>query len=228
MVPRAEFTSYYGRPVIKKPVWKERDIAGYFFLGGLAGASSVVAAGAQATGRHSLARTSKAGAAVAILASLGALIHDLGRPDRFYNMLRVVKVTSPMSIGTWLVSAYAPAAIAASLTDVTGLFPRVGRLATATAALAGPGVASYTAVLIADTAVPAWHDAHRELPLRLRGVGDLRGGRTGPAGCRAARTPGQRVAPPCSVPWSRRPRPGGCAAGWASCARPTSPARPGS
>ena len=164
MVPRAEFTSYYGRPVIKKPVWKERDIAGYFFLGGLAGASSVVAAGAQATGRHSLARTSKAGAAVAILASLGALIHDLGRPDRFYNMLRVVKVTSPMSIGTWFVSAYAPAAVVASLTDVTGLFPRVGRLATATAAVAGPGVASYTAVLIADTAVPAWHDAHRELP----------------------------------------------------------------
>ena len=50
MVPRAEFTSYYGRPVIKAPVWAERDIAGYFFLGGLAGASSVLAAGAQATG----------------------------------------------------------------------------------------------------------------------------------------------------------------------------------
>ncbi len=164
MVPRAEFTSYYGRPVIKKPVWKERDIAGYFFLGGLAGASSVVAAGAQATGRDSLARTSKAGAAVAILASLGALIHDLGRPERFYNMLRVVKVTSPMSVGTWFVSAYAPAAVVASLTDLTGRFPRVGRLATATAAVAGPGVASYTAVLISDTAVPAWHDAHRELP----------------------------------------------------------------
>jgi hypothetical protein len=28
----------------------------------------------------------------------------------------------------------------------------------------GPAVASYTSVLLADTAVPAWHDAHRELP----------------------------------------------------------------
>ncbi|MFE4580012.1 polysulfide reductase, partial [Streptomyces chartreusis] len=43
MVDRAEFTSYYGRPVIKAPSWSARDIAGYFFLGGLAGAGSVLA-----------------------------------------------------------------------------------------------------------------------------------------------------------------------------------------
>jgi formate-dependent nitrite reductase membrane component NrfD len=164
MVPRAEFTSYYGRPVIKKPVWEERDIAGYLFLGGLAGASSVVAAGAQLTGRSSLARTSKAGAAVAIGMSLVALVHDLGRPARFLNMLRVVKVTSPMSIGTWIVSAYSPAAFVAAGSELTGRLPRIGALATGAAALAGPAVASYTSVLVADTAVPAWHEAHRELP----------------------------------------------------------------
>jgi formate-dependent nitrite reductase membrane component NrfD len=164
MVPRAEFTSYYGRPVIKKPVWQERDIAGYLFLGGLAGASSVVAAGAQLTGRSSLARTSKAGAAAAIGASLVALVHDLGRPERFLNMLRVVKVTSPMSIGTWIVSAYAPMALVAAGSELLGRLPAVGRLATGAAAVAGPAVASYTAVLVADTAVPAWHEGHRELP----------------------------------------------------------------
>jgi formate-dependent nitrite reductase membrane component NrfD len=164
MVPRVEFTSYYGRPVIKKPVWQERDIAGYLFLGGLAGASSVVAAGAQLTGRSSLARTSKTGAAVAIGASLVALVHDLGRPERFLNMLRVVKVTSPMSIGTWIVSAYAPMAFVAAGSDLIGRLPAVGRLATGAAAMAGPAVASYTAVLVADTAVPAWHEGHRELP----------------------------------------------------------------
>jgi formate-dependent nitrite reductase membrane component NrfD len=164
MVPRAEFMSYYGRPVIKKPVWEERDIAGYFFLGGLAGASSVVAAGAQLTGRSSLARTSKTGAAVAIGASLAALVHDLGRPTRFLNMLRVVKVTSPMSVGTWIVSAYAPMAFVAAASELTGRLPTVGRLATGAAAVAGPAVASYTAVLVADTAVPAWHEGHRELP----------------------------------------------------------------
>jgi formate-dependent nitrite reductase membrane component NrfD len=164
MVPKATFTSYYGRPVIKKPVWEEREIAGYFFLGGLAGASSVLAAGAQATGRPTLARTGKLGAAVAMVFSLGALVYDLGRPARFLNMLRVIKVTSPMSVGTWFVSAYAPFAFTAAATDVTGRFPRIGALATAGAALAGPGVASYTAVLLADTAVPAWHEGHREMP----------------------------------------------------------------
>ena len=169
MVPRAEFTSYYGRPVIKAPVWAERDIAGYFFLGGLAGASSVLAAGAQATGRTSLARTAKAGAAVAIGGSLVALVHDLGRPARFLHMLRVVKVTSPMSIGTWIVSAYAPAAMAAAASDLTGRLPRVGAVATAAAAMTGPAVASYTAVLVADTAVPAWHDGHREMPFVFAG-----------------------------------------------------------
>src|SRR5204863_3111169 len=87
MVPRAEFTSYYGRPVIKRPVWQERDIAGYFFLGGLARASSVVAAGAQLTGPSSLARPSKAGPAVAIGASLVALVHDPRRPPRLLNLL---------------------------------------------------------------------------------------------------------------------------------------------
>jgi formate-dependent nitrite reductase membrane component NrfD len=123
-----------------------------------------VAAGAQLTGRPSLARTSKTGAAVAIGTSLVALVHDLGRPERFLNMLRVVKVTSPMSVGSWIVSAYAPMAFAAAGSELIGRLPTVGRLATGAAAVAGPAVASYTAVLVADTAVPAWHDGHRELP----------------------------------------------------------------
>jgi hypothetical protein len=169
MVPRAEFTSYYGRPVIKRPVWQEKDIAGYFFLGGLAGASSVLAAGAALTDRPVLARTAKVGAATAITGSLVALVHDLGRPTRFLNMLRVVKPTSPMSMGTWLLTAYAPAAIAAAGSDVTGRLRPIGALATAAAAVAGPAVATYTAVLAADTAVPAWHDAHRELPFVFAG-----------------------------------------------------------
>jgi formate-dependent nitrite reductase membrane component NrfD len=109
-VPEAGFTSYYGLPVLNKPVWSSPDIAGYLFLGGLAGASSVLAAGAQATGRHRLARVSKLGASSAALASLAALVHHLGRPARFLNMLRVVKVTSPMNIGSWLLAGYVPLA----------------------------------------------------------------------------------------------------------------------
>jgi hypothetical protein len=164
MSGEGEFTSYYGRPVIKEPSWAALDIAGYFFLGGLAGASSTLAAGAQATGRPALARPLKVTAVGAISLSLVALVHDLGRPARFLHMLRVFKPTSPMSVGVWLVSAYAPAAGIAAASEVTGLLPAVGAAGTAGAALLGPAVASYTAVLIADTAVPAWHEARRELP----------------------------------------------------------------
>ncbi|MEA2154999.1 MAG: hypothetical protein QOE11_1139, partial [Solirubrobacteraceae bacterium] len=164
-----QFHSYYGRPIIKEPTWEALDIAGYLFLGGLAGASSVVAAGASATGRPALARTAKCGAAGAITLSLGALVHDLGRPERFLNMLRVVKPTSPMSMGVWLLTAYAPIAGVAAVSDVTGRARAVGAAATVTAAMLGPGVASYTAVLIGDTAVPAWHDGFRELPFLFVG-----------------------------------------------------------
>ena len=163
MVPEADFTSYHGRPVLKETVWGPA-IPTYLFLGGLAGASSTLAAGAQLSGHLPLARTAKAGAAGAITLSMGALLYDLGRPARFVNMLRVFKVTSPMSVGTWLLSAYTPLAGAAAASVVTGKLPRAGLAATVAAGVLGPGVAAYTSVLVADTAAPAWHDAHRELP----------------------------------------------------------------
>jgi len=156
--------SYYGRPVVKAPVWSAMDIGGYLFLGGLAGASSVLAAGAELTGRPGLARAGKVAALGAISASAAALVHDLGRPSRFVNMLRVVKPTSPMSVGSWLLAGYGPAAGVAAATAVTGMFPGIGRAATIGAGLLGPAVASYTAVLISDTATPAWHSGYREMP----------------------------------------------------------------
>ncbi len=90
------------------PVWKARDIAGYLFLGGLAGASSLLAAGAELSGRPGLARASKVASTVAVALAGAALVHDLGRPDRFVNMLRVMKPSSPMSVGSWLLVAYSP------------------------------------------------------------------------------------------------------------------------
>ena len=163
MVPQAEFTSYYGLPVLKETVWGP-DIPSYLFLGGLAGASSALAAGAQLSGHPQLARAAKVGAAGAISLSMGALVHDLGRPARFVNMLRVLKVTSPMSVGTWLLSGYTPLALAAAASAATRKLPRTGLAATIAAAVLGPAVAAYTSVLLGDTAAPAWHDAHRELP----------------------------------------------------------------
>lgn len=169
MVPKARFSSYYGRPVLKTPTWKAPDIAGYLFLGGLAGASSVLAAGAQLTGRPALARTAKLGAFGAVSASLVALVHDLGRPARFLNMLRVVKVTSPMSVGSWLLTGFGPLAGLAAVSDVTGRARALGAAGTAGAAVLGPALATYTAVLVSDTAVPSWHEGHRQLPFVFAG-----------------------------------------------------------
>jgi hypothetical protein len=164
MVPRADFDSYYGRPVLKPPSWSARDIAGYFFFGGLAGAGSVLAAGAQFTGRPVTAKAMKLSSLGALSVSAVLLVHDLGRPARFHHMLRVVKATSPMSVGSWLLSGYGAFAGAAAASSVTGRLPRAGAAATAGAAVFGPAIASYTAVLAADTAVPAWHGVYRELP----------------------------------------------------------------
>lgn len=186
MVPDAEFRSYYQQPVLNKPVWSAPDIAGYLFLGGLAGASSVVAAVADARGSDRLATVSKTGAAAAATLSLGALVHDLGRPLRFLNMLRVVKVTSPMNLGAWLLAAYAPAALAAAGSALTGRLRPLGIAGTAGAAVLGPAVASYTAVLISDTAVPAWHDGYRELPAAFVGSGAMAAGGLGLLGAPAA------------------------------------------
>jgi formate-dependent nitrite reductase membrane component NrfD len=93
-----------------------------------------------------------------------ALIHDLGRPARFINMMRVFKPTSPMSVGTWILALYAPLNVASSASAVLGVAPRAGRAAGVGAGLLGPAVASYTAALICNTAVPAWHGAYREMP----------------------------------------------------------------
>lgn len=169
VVPEATPTSYYGQPIINRPVWQAPDIPGYLYLGGLAGASSVLAAGADLTGRVRLARDLKVAATGAVGLSLVALIHDLGRPARFLNMLRVFKPRSPMSVGSWLLSAYGTASAGAAGSALTGVFPRTGRAATLGAALLGPAVAAYTAVLLSDTAVPAWHEAYRELPFLFTG-----------------------------------------------------------
>jgi formate-dependent nitrite reductase membrane component NrfD len=172
MVPDATFTSYYGRPVVKASPWAA-DIPAYLFLGGLAGGSSLLAAGADLTGRPGLRRAGRIAAAAALTGSFAALVHDLGKPARFLNMLRMLKVTSPMSVGTWILSAYAPLAYAAAVDELpsallpdplSGLIERAGRPAGLAAALVAPAVASYTGVLLADTATPTWNAARKHLP----------------------------------------------------------------
>ena len=189
MVPDAEFRSYYGRPVLKDPAWKTVDVAAYLFLGGLAGASSALAAAAHRAGYDELATVARITAGGAISGSAAALVHDLGRPARFVNMLRVFKVTSPMSLGSWLLAVYGPVAGASAASAVTGKLPKAGRAAATVAGVMGPAVATYTAALICNTAVPAWHDAHREMPYLFAGSAAAAAGGIG----LLALTPGEAV-----------------------------------
>jgi hypothetical protein len=161
---QGETRSYYGQPVIKEPTW-EWEIPAYFFTGGLAGASSGLGLLAGLLGNERLARTARLTALAGATASPVFLILDLGMPSRFYNMLRVFKPTSPMSVGTWILSAFGTYSGVVAATDVLGIFPRLGKAAETVAALLGPALSTYTAVLIADTSVPVWHEAQRELPL---------------------------------------------------------------
>jgi hypothetical protein len=144
-------------------VWK-REIPCYFFTGGLGGASSVLSLVARATGDELLAQRSIQIASAADAVSPLLLIADLGRPERFLNMLRVFKVTSPMSVGSWILAYSSAASSVSAFLNTIGRMPRVADLARLASAGSGAPLAVYTATLISDTAIPVWHEARRELP----------------------------------------------------------------
>ena len=159
MVPEADFSSYYGRPVLQGDGVGARHPQLTCSSAGWPGASSALAAAAQLSGHPELARAAKAGAAGAISLSMVALVHDLGRPARFINMLRVVKVTSPMSVGTWILSAYTPLRAGRR---------RLGRHGQAAAGRPGRHAAG-------RRARPRRRDVHIGAAVRHRGAGLARG-----------------------------------------------------
>lgn len=156
-------SSYYGQPVIAEPVWKP-EIPAYFFVGGVAGAAAPLTLAAGLRSNDVLARRAAAIALAGAVISPVLLIKDLGRPERFLNMLRMFKVSSPMSVGSWVLSGFGATAAASAGRELFGVFPGAGRAAQVAGAGLGPLLATYTATLIANTAVPVWHEARRELP----------------------------------------------------------------
>jgi hypothetical protein len=248
MVPDAQFRSYYGRPILKVPVWGG-GIPTYFFSGGLAGGCALLAAGADLTGRPALRRAGRLACLGALGASAGLLVQDLGRPDRFYNMLRVAKPTSPMSMGSWILTTIAPAAGVAAIAEfadrlpsrgplglVRRVLPPAGRAAGLAAAGVAPALATYTAVLLADTAAPSWHEAYPELPFVFAGSALASAAGVACWRHRAPRPPRRGgwhwPAPPSSWPPHRQSR-GGLAcsasptarAAPAACSTPAGPSR---
>jgi formate-dependent nitrite reductase membrane component NrfD len=158
-----EMRSYYGRPIVKEPVWRP-EIPCYFFTGGIAGGCSVLHGLARLTRRERLAKTALHVGAAADAVSPLLLISDLGRPERFLNMLRVFKVTSPMSVGSWVLLVSGGASNTAALLDRLGRLAPVKRLAEIVSFAAGPPLMTYTGTLLANTAIPVWHEAREELP----------------------------------------------------------------
>jgi Polysulphide reductase, NrfD len=155
--------SYYGRPILKEPTWTW-EVPWYLFAGGLAGASAPLAAVAGMAGNDVLAQRAWLVSTAAVGVSPALLIADLGRPERFLNMMRVFKPTSPMNMGGWILSASAPAFTLGAARAAFGWFPRLGRAAAVSSVLFGPALATYTAILLSDTAVPVWHEARGHLP----------------------------------------------------------------
>ncbi|WP_346619881.1 NrfD/PsrC family molybdoenzyme membrane anchor subunit [Blastococcus montanus] len=176
VVGEAEFASYYGRPVIKPPVWKTPDVPLYLFLGGAAGSSALLGALAELTGRPALSRVAHLTAGGGALTSVAFLIHDLGRPARFLNMLRVFKPTSPLSVGSWILAPFSALATATAGAHLLGRFRRLRMLTGVGAGVLGGPMTTYTAALLSNTAVPSWHEAHRELPFAFAGSAMAAGG----------------------------------------------------
>ena len=168
---------YYGLPMLKAPVWTW-EVPAYFFVGGAAGAAAVVGATARAAGASdALVRDARWIAAAGAVASPLLLIADLGRPERFLNMLRVFKVQSPMSVGVWTLVAFSTAAGATAFADLVdrsshGRVPvRVGNAAEVLSAASGLVLSTYTGVLIGATSIPVWSKNVSLLPFHFGASG---------------------------------------------------------
>jgi formate-dependent nitrite reductase membrane component NrfD len=171
-VPEQELQepSYYDYPVLKAPLWRW-EIIWYFFFGGLAAGNYIIASIASLFGSQDDRAVARAGYYLSLLALLPCpplLIKDLGRPERFLHMLRIFKVKSPMSMGTWVLISFSlfsgiTAVIQAARDGLLGHWWGARILAALPQRLiALPGTAlglflgGYTGVLLTATSVPLW------------------------------------------------------------------------
>jgi formate-dependent nitrite reductase membrane component NrfD len=185
--------TYYGRPVLKEPVWKW-PVPAYFFTGGVAAGTALLTSGARLTGDTTVAHRCLLASLGATLVSGAFLVEDLGRPERFLNMLRIAKPTSPMSVGSWVLAVFGSATGVAAASEILGVARPAGRVAEAVAAAVAPALATYTAVLVADTAVPVWHEARHDLPFVFAGSALASAGGLALLVAPASDTPGRRAA----------------------------------
>jgi formate-dependent nitrite reductase membrane component NrfD len=164
--------TYYNRPALKASEWRWLIIS-YFFVGGLAGACQMIASVVDLFGHERdqpLVRTARYMALAGALISPLCLVTDLKTPERWYNMLRIFRRTSVMSIGSWTLLTFGGlsglAASAHVLDDVFGVRAArsIARLLGVPAGFAGAVLATYTGSLLAATSTPLWSVGYRLLP----------------------------------------------------------------
>jgi formate-dependent nitrite reductase membrane component NrfD len=162
---------YYGNPVLKPPTWTW-EVPLYLFLGGMAGASTVIALVAFVLGNVAVTRVALWAAFAGAILSPPLLISDLGRPARFLYMMRVFKVQSAMSVGVWTLVSFSGATTVALLCRElllrgygNGVIAAAELVALLFAALFGLLLASYTSVLLSLTAIPVWSENRHRLPV---------------------------------------------------------------
>jgi formate-dependent nitrite reductase membrane component NrfD len=170
---RAQET-YFDHPVLRKAHWRW-EIVTYFFVGGLSAGSAALASIAHLSGDPddaSLVRNGRYTALAGSVISSVLLIKDLGRPERFLNMLRIVKLKSPMSVGVYALMTFATTAGLAAFEQAAedgvvgfnpvGWFPKRPRVALQ--AVSAAFMSCYTGVLLSATAIPVWYRGRRHIP----------------------------------------------------------------
>ncbi len=169
--PEREGRDYYGIPPIKEHTWTW-EVPVYFWLGGIGAGSQLISTVAQLLGWKDKAffRATRYTVLVTMILSPILLIMDLGRPERFLNMLRILKLRSPMSTGSWALSIFGGLSglIATAQAAEDGLLGRDNvlvrlvktfvpdRLLSVVALPVGLYVGLYSGILLAATSVPMW------------------------------------------------------------------------
>ena len=149
--------TYYEQPPVKASSYGAL-VWGYTWLAGLAGSSQVIATVADLLGRPALQGLVRQGRALAAwlpVIGAGMLVKDLHTPSRFQNMLRIFRPTSPMSIGTYVLSAFSVFSGLTSFAAASGR-RKVAKVGQLPAAAAGAGMSVYTGALLGATSTPLW------------------------------------------------------------------------